>query len=127
MLFGVTPTGTSSALIGAALTGLITLAFPGKPPAAEPHRDIARRMTAEPLRRWLYHLWPALALGLIAGFVIVPPAGGWNPTHVMFQAAFLPFLMPLHPSEGRLLARAQDRIRLCGILLLGAGVWVGTS
>jgi hypothetical protein len=84
-------------------------------------------MTADPLRRRLYHLWPALALALLGGLAVAPPADGWSSAYVMFQAAFLPFLLPLYPTKGPFLGAASDRIRVVGLLLLGAGLWLGTA
>jgi hypothetical protein len=127
IVVGVTTVGMLGALIGAALTGLFWLAFPGKPPAPEPHWDTARPMTARPLWRWLYHLWPALALGLLVGLALAPPDDARNPVYVMFLAACLPFLASLYPSAGRFLASAADRLRIGGLLLLPAGLLLGAG
>ena len=120
-------TGLLGALVGAALMALFSLGVPGKPPAAEPHWDTARPVTADPLRRRLYHLWPALSLVLLAGLALAPGEGGSVPAHVMFQAAFLPFLLPLYPSKGRFLAATADRLRVAGLILLAAGLRVGAA
>lgn len=116
-----------SAVIAAALVAFFWLAFPGRPPAAEPHWDTARPVTADPLRRRLYHLWPVLSLALLVGLAVAQPVEGSVPVYVMFQAAFLPFLLPLYPSKGRFLASAADRLRIGGLLLLAAGLWLGAA
>jgi len=113
-----------SAVIAAALMAFFWLAFPGRPPAAEPHWDTARPMTLQPFWRWLYHLWPVLALGLIAGLALALPDDAKNPVYVMFLAGFLPFLVSLYPLRGSFLASA---LRIGGLLLLLAGLRLGAG
>jgi hypothetical protein len=128
ILLGATPAAATSALVAAAIFGTFWLFLPPAGwPAATDGWDTSRPMTAQPLRGWLYHVWPVFALGLVAGFVLQPAEAGSSAAYVMFQAAFLPFLLPLHPAKGRFLGSAQDQIRVGGLVLLVAGLWLGTA
>lgn len=127
IVVGFTPTGLLGALIGAALTGLMWLAFPGKQPAAAPHWDTSRPITLRPFWRWLYYLLPLLTLAMIAEIAFLRPETVDRPISVMFQAAVFPFIVTLYPSRQRFLASRPDQIRAGGALLLCTGLWLSWS
>lgn len=128
IVLGATPAAMTGALVGAAVFGAFWLFLPPPgAPSVQDSWDTARPVTGHPLRRWLYHLWPAFSLGLVVVPALSPPDGGWSAPYVMFQAAFLPFLVPLYPAKGPFLGGTSDRIRVAGLFLLGAGLWLGTT
>jgi hypothetical protein len=88
-------------IFGAAMAFLPFADVKGPLPPLPPGRyDTTRPLSDHPFRHKLYLLWPLIVLMLIAGMAAFPPEGGWDEDYLLFQIAFLPWIMQLYPHAG---------------------------
>lgn len=95
------------ALVGALIFGFSMAFLPfadfkGPLPPLPPGRyDLTRPLSDHPRRHALYLFWPLICFVLISALMTFPPEGGWsNENYLLFQIAFLPWIMQAYPHAG---------------------------
>ena len=116
--------GALGTLLGGLFFGAF-MAFVGlrreEPPESRARFDLERPMPAH--ERWLYRLWPLIALGLAAAALAYPPEGGWSAQYICFLLVFLPTLLPAYrPARGLGVWRSASVPRSAGLILVLAGL-----
>lgn len=128
---GVDVPSVIGALIGALIFGAAMAFLPfadvkGPLPPLPPGRyDMTRPLSDHPHRYALYKVWPLIVFALVAAIMVFPSEGGWgSDAPLLFQIAFLPWIMQAYPHAGNApWYRGMWPIKLLGLACLLTGLF----